>query len=105
MVQLPSGRKVLYLNQTVMYMLVIMVKLPSGSKVLYLTETVMYKLYMLVIMVQLLRRKVLYLMETVMYMLVIMVKLPSGRRARKRGSTPGTRSIRWKVLKSRKIIF
>ena len=44
-------------------------------------------------------------METVMYMLVIMVKLPSGRRARKRGSTPGTRSIRWKVLKSRKIIF
>ena len=47
----------------------------------------------------------LYLMETVMYMLVIMVKLPSGRRARKRGSTPGIRSIRWKVLKSRKIIF
>jgi hypothetical protein len=45
----------------------------------------------------------MYLMETVMYMLVIMVKLPSGIMVRNRGSSPGTRSIRWNVLEEQNI--
>jgi hypothetical protein len=45
----------------------------------------------------------MYLMETVMYMLVIMVKLPRGIMVRNRGSSPGTRSIRWNVLEEQNI--
>jgi hypothetical protein len=47
----------------------------------------------------------MYLMETVMYMLVIMVNLPRGIMVRKRGSSPGTRSIRWNVLEEQNVTY